>query len=163
MFNKVSIISAELDERSFAVLNQLRRAHFAPGRNYVDAHLTLFHHLPLELVLKTELLIPKEPIDVQLTRPFFMGAGTAIEVESEKLRELRTQLANTFSSHLTAQDRRLKRFHVTVQNKVDPKNAKQFFEQFKSVWVPMEGKVTGLLFWEYLGGPWKLVKSEKFI
>ncbi len=105
MFSKVCIITAELDERSFQGLNQLRKAHFPPERNQLDAHVTLFHQLPLELVLGSEIEIPKRPIDVQFTKPFFMGAGTAIEVESGALTKLRSQIALTFPTHLTAQDR----------------------------------------------------------
>ena len=106
--------------------------------------------------------LPKEAFDVKFSRPFFIGTGTAIEVESEELEILRSRLALNFSSHLTAQDMQVKSFHVTIQNKVKSSVAKQFFEQFKTEWTPVEGKVTGLLLWEYLGGPWKLVETKKF-
>ena len=162
MVTKVCIITAELDEGSHRVLSDLRKAHFPSHINFLDAHLTLFHHLPLELVLHEKLDLPNEPFDVNFSQPFFIGTGTAIEAESEELKILRSRLALTFSSHLTAQDKQLKRFHVTIQNKVRSNVAKQFFEQFKTEWTSMDGKVTGLLIWEYLGGPWKLVETKKF-
>ena len=40
------ILSAVLDARVQRRLDALRRAHFPPDRNHLDAHVTLFHHLP---------------------------------------------------------------------------------------------------------------------
>ena len=40
------ILSAVLDAPVQQRLDALRRAHFPPERNHLDAHVTLFHHLP---------------------------------------------------------------------------------------------------------------------
>ena len=40
------ILSAVLDAPVQQRLNVLRRAHFPAERNHLDAHVTLFHHLP---------------------------------------------------------------------------------------------------------------------
>ena len=40
------ILSAVLDAPVQERLDALRRAHFPPERNHLDAHVTLFHHLP---------------------------------------------------------------------------------------------------------------------
>jgi len=39
------ILTAEMDDDSFAWLAGLRRRHFPPERNFLPAHLTLFHRL----------------------------------------------------------------------------------------------------------------------
>jgi len=40
------ILTAVLDAPVQQRLDALRRAHFPPERNHLDAHVTLFHHLP---------------------------------------------------------------------------------------------------------------------
>ena len=40
------ILSAVLDAPVQRRLDALRRTHFPPDRNHLDAHVTLFHHLP---------------------------------------------------------------------------------------------------------------------
>ena len=40
------ILTLKLDQASFTRLDALRQAHFPPERNWLSAHLTLFHHLP---------------------------------------------------------------------------------------------------------------------
>ena len=40
------IITAEMGKADQAWANGLRRAHYPADRNMVDAHITLFHHLP---------------------------------------------------------------------------------------------------------------------
>ena len=40
------ILSAVLDGPVQRRLDALRRTHFPPHRNHLDAHVTLFHHLP---------------------------------------------------------------------------------------------------------------------
>ena len=42
------ILTLELDERSFAFFGAQRRRYFPPERNFIPAHLTLFHALPGE-------------------------------------------------------------------------------------------------------------------
>jgi hypothetical protein len=41
----IYILTAEMDDDSFAWLNGLRRAHFPVERNFLPAHLTVFHRL----------------------------------------------------------------------------------------------------------------------
>ncbi len=40
------IVTAVLGNADFAYFDDLRRTHFPSDRNYLRAHLTLFHHLP---------------------------------------------------------------------------------------------------------------------
>ena len=43
------IVTLKLDEDSRGYFNNLRRKYFPAHVNYLDAHLTLFHHLPSTL------------------------------------------------------------------------------------------------------------------
>jgi hypothetical protein len=56
------IISALLGPEDFGWLNDLRRAHFPPERNQLDAHLTLFHHLPLHRAGTQTAAEPADPL-----------------------------------------------------------------------------------------------------
>jgi hypothetical protein len=40
------ILTLKMDERSQERFDRLRERHFPPERNYLNAHLTLFHKLP---------------------------------------------------------------------------------------------------------------------
>jgi hypothetical protein len=42
------ILTLEMDTHSFEILDALRKKHFPPERNVLDAHITLFHKLPGE-------------------------------------------------------------------------------------------------------------------
>lgn len=44
------ILSLALDDEAQGRLDRLREAHFPPARNYLRAHLALFHHLPVAAV-----------------------------------------------------------------------------------------------------------------
>ena len=45
------IVTALLDEQAQEWFDRLRRNHFPPARNHLDAHLTLFHRLPDDPVI----------------------------------------------------------------------------------------------------------------
>ena len=44
------IVTALMGGADFAWADGLRRAHFPPERNWLPAHITLFHHLPPSLL-----------------------------------------------------------------------------------------------------------------
>jgi hypothetical protein len=48
--NKIAplILTLTFDERAFAFFEERRRRYFPPERNFIPAHLTLFHALPGE-------------------------------------------------------------------------------------------------------------------
>ena len=60
------ILTLQLDAQAFAFFNFLRQKHFPAKINYLDAHLTLFHHLPpdpavtevLENIAASQKIIP---------------------------------------------------------------------------------------------------------
>jgi hypothetical protein len=51
---------------------------------------------------------------------------------------------------------------VTVQNKASADTAKTLFAALSDTFATRTGHATGLLVWEYLGGPWKLARRLAF-
>ena len=147
-------------------LQQLRRAHFPPERNQVPAHLTLFHHLPpsleAELARRLSAYVATAKPKAMLTGIINLNGGTALRVESEELADIRLDLAEAFRGMLTPQDMAPWRPHVTIQNKVEPREAKQLQAQLRASFDPRPLAIKGLASWRYLGGPWEPIKQHIF-
>ena len=123
------IITAEMGKADQAWANALRRAHFPPERNYLDAHITLFHHLPpthlAEIKSRLAALASEYPPPVaHLGEVMMLGRGVAYRVDSPELMAIRGELAEQFAGLLIPQDQARPRLHITVQNKVEPAVAK---------------------------------------
>jgi 2'-5' RNA ligase len=144
----------------------LRAEHFPPGRNYLAAHITLFHALPGEHVdaLTADLAAAaaRPRFDVAVTGLRLLGRGVAYTLESGELAALRDGLASAWRPWLTAQDRQRHAPHVTVQNKVDPAVARTLFARLTTEFVPAAVPARGLGLWRYLGGPWGPVGKFPF-
>jgi len=160
------IVSALLGPQDFAWLNGLRQAHFPPERNHLDAHLTLFHHLPpsIEPELKQRLadLTRSRPPGAVAERVISLGRGTAIQIRSPDLALLREELAEAFAALLTPQDAASWRPHVTIQNKVAPEQAKALQNQLAQDFRARPVRIFGLAAWWYRGGPWELLARYPF-
>jgi len=161
------IVTAKIDEETQKFFDDLRRKHFPPERNFLSAHITLFHHLPAEKIFEIEDLLERIASDQQIfTLNFssvrFLGRGTAIEIESPELIDLHKKLAAHWRDVLTNQDKQKFKPHVTIQNKVAPDEAEKLFEQLKNNWKPKKGNAVGLHLWHYRGGPWESAKEFDF-
>lgn len=147
-------------------LQELRRIHFPPERNQVPAHLTLFHHLPptleRELGKRLGVYAAAPPPKARISGVIDLGAGTALRVESEELEDLRHDLAEAFRGMLTPQDRAPWRPHITIQNKVEPREARRLQERLRATFQPRPLSLKGLASWRYLGGPWQPIRSHVF-
>ncbi len=154
------ILTLTLDEEAAAFFEARRRAYFPPERNKVPAHLTLFHQLPGDELDRVEDVLadlaavtPALPLTVSGLR--FMGAGVAYEIEAPALVALRRAIAAEFASALTGQDGQPFKPHVTIQNKVAPKKAKELHETLIAFFSPFAATGIGLDLWHYRGGPWQ--------
>jgi hypothetical protein len=161
------IVTALLGKADFAFLNGLRRQHYPPERNKVDAHLTLFHHLPPSAAGDLKYRLNSETRDMiapqaRLSRVMSLGQGVAFGVESRELTEIRDRLAHAFSGLLIPQDQQIWRPHVTIQNKVQPAEAKALLDALSSDFKPRPLKIAGLASWYYRGGPWEPLSTHKF-
>lgn len=121
------ILTLLLDKSTQTRLNALRTAHFPAHRNYLAAHVTLFHALPLlnlpQIKADLEHLCElTEPYDLIVGPVFPMSnTGVGVDVESRKgrTRNLRERLLKRWRAtgvEMTNQDKHnLTRPHVTIQ------------------------------------------------
>ncbi len=161
------IITAKIDAASFDFFDDLRRRYFPPERNFLSAHITLFHHLPGDEIAAVEknlaeIVSERPPIKLDFPGVRFLGRGTAVEITAPELIALRTKLANGWQEFLTAQDQQKFKPHITVQNKTEPAQAKITYENLKTEWQSRTGTAVGLQLWHYLGGPWRLANEFIF-
>ncbi|TDH29365.1 2'-5' RNA ligase family protein [Segetibacter sp. 3557_3] len=165
MTNPPLIVTLAMGKEATALFNQLRIAHFPPERNFIDAHLTLFHALPNEPAITNtikEAATTQKPFELRITAPVSIGKGVAFKVESSELQSLHSRLQKHWKDVLTAQDKQKLWPHITIQNKVPPAEAKALLEQLLADFSPMQTIAAGLQLWEYLGGPWGFVGEYEF-
>ena len=161
------ILTVKLDADSFGYFDALRRKYFPSERNFLAAHVTLFHHLPGEKISQIEsdlksICAEYEAFEVRFPTLRFLGKGTAAEIESAQLIRLRSTLADVWDANLNNQDRQKFKPHITIQNKVAADEARKLYEELRPDWQTRTGKAVGLQLWHYLGGPWELAKEFAF-
>ncbi|MBO0356413.1 2'-5' RNA ligase family protein [Hymenobacter sp. BT186] len=161
------ILTLALDAETQLFFDELRQQHFPPERNYLAAHLTLFHHLPgADYATITEqlaqLATTQPPLDLAVTGVRFLGRGVAYTLECPPLQALHRALQTTWQPHLTPQDQQKLNPHVTVQNKVDPAVGRTLHQQLSVGFQPFEATGTGLHLWAYRNGPWEALQTFNF-
>ena len=147
-------------------LQELRRTHYPPERNQVPAHLTLFRHLPpsveRELDRRLAGYAREAPPSAEIVGVMDLGEGTALRVESEALEDIRHDLALSLRGLLMPQDQAAWSPHVTVQNKVEPREARRLQNELKAGFRPRPLAIRALATWLYRGGPWEPLKIYSF-
>ena len=161
------ILTLRMDDLSQLYFDRLREEHFPKARNFIPAHLTLFHKLPGDRereISETldDLRRQQRPLSLTAAGLVFMGRGVGYRLESPALQSVRRRLADAWWPWLGAQDRQGFRPHVTVQNKVPPDAARALHGRLEETFAPFEVGAEGLLLWRYLGGPWEPVGSYGF-
>ena len=91
-----------------------------------------------------------------------LGRGVAYRVESAELLAMRDELADAFTGLLIPQDQAAPRLHITIQNKVEPKEAKALHAVLSGIFRPHALAITGLSAYYYRGGPWEAIGSWSF-
>lgn len=166
MTNAPIIVSALFGSEDFSWLNGLRKAHFPPERNQLDAHLTLFHHLPpsIEPELRERLVrATKGPPPLAVADGLInLGRGVAIRIRTSQLAEIRDDIADAFYNLLTPQDAAGWRPHVTIQNKVSPEEARALYVELGQELRPRPLMISALAAWWYRGGPWEIIARFPF-
>ena len=162
------ILTLRLDEAHQARFDALREAYFPPERNYLSAHVTLFHKLPGDAFSAiafrlTRLASKTPPPEVSVEAPYLLGRGVAFRLSSPAVDALRRDLAEDWRNWLTPQDRGKARLHVTIQNKVPAAEAKALLSHLLPNFPPSAFRSPGLDLWRYLGGPWEYVAGFEFV
>ncbi len=161
------ILTAKMEASAYRFFQALRDAHFPAERNVVPAHITLFHHLPgteagaITDRLKAIARGTRAP-RVEVAGVRSLGQGVAYDLRSPELADLRDELAHAWDTLLIPQDRASFRPHVTVQNKVEGRVAKQLLGELARDFRPWTFTVEGFQLWRYLDGPWEPVNETRF-
>ena len=158
------MLTARMDRESQQYFDRLRERHFPPGRNYLAAHLTLFHALPGAQAKRIHSdmaeLVREQTAMMGLAAGLrFLGRGVAFLVECPQLMTLRAALARSWHEFLTPQDRQTWHPHITVQNKVEPEKARSLLDELQREFEPKPMVFEGLDLWYYDGGPWSLAQA----
>jgi len=161
------IITADMGKADQAWANGLRRAHFPAERNRVDAHITLFHHLPPshlpEIKSRLAALAQNYPAPTaNLSDVMLLGKAVAFRVDSPELLSLRDELADAFRGLLIPQDQATPKLHITIQNKVEPPVAKALHAHLLESFRPRPLAITGLSGHYYRDGPWEPIGRWSF-
>jgi 2'-5' RNA ligase len=161
------VLTLEMDGEAFAAFDALRREHYAPERNLVPAHVTLFHRLPAERAREIRLLLTKlasaeRPIDVEVGEAKVLQSGVAIFLDSPRLHALRERLAGEWWPWLEARDQAGFRPHVTIRTTESEAEARRTRESLGRGVLPRRLRGLGLHLWRYRDGPWESDRLFRF-
>ena len=139
------IVTAELGPADFAWLDGLRRTHYPSERNRLPAHLTRVKqaHASIQGLMD-------------------LGGGVAFRVISPELDRIRDELSHDLRGLVGAQDTGGWRPHVTIQNKVAPKIARDLIADLQREFRPRPLAISGLGLHRYLDGPWEKLAIYPF-
>jgi 2'-5' RNA ligase len=157
------LLTLKIDDATQQYFDSLRKQHFPPERNFLDAHLMLFHQLPAheqQIVDEIKRIASSTlAFDMLVTGPATIGRGVAYKIESQAMHKLMQQ---RWQEWLIPQDTHKVWPHITIQNKVEPTLAQETLKQVSIDFKPILITAQGLMLWEYQGGPWKFVDEWLF-
>ena len=161
------ILTAMMDEAAQVFFDDQRSRYFPQARNWLKAHITLFHVVPgkcLEPVQKQLQDAANSQCAIHAVASGIrkLGSGTAYDITCQDLCDFRNQLSKEWADWLTPQDRQKFKPHVTVQNKVSASEAHALADTLKASFKPFEFSITGIAVWRYDGGPWEPVSTHYF-
>lgn len=161
------ILTARIADIDLKPFELLRRQHFPPDRNFLQAHLTMFHRLPgertYEIVDALSMTFGNtEPFQASVAGVRHLGAGVAFNIASPEFMRIHAGLKSLFLPWLGGQDMQKWQPHITVQNKVSRSAADALHRNLLSEFEPRSILVEGLELWRYLGGPWRLEHTAIF-
>ena len=161
------VLTLDLDGEAFAELQALRRRYYAPERNVVPAHVTLFKALPGERFRDVRRLLQqaaeREPpieISVEEVRP--LEQGVAVFLRSPRLAALRDQLAREWEPWLAEPDRLRFQPHATIATTGSEAEARRLVRQVSAELRLRRIVGAGLHLWRYRDGPWEDVRVFRF-
>lgn len=161
------LVTAELPPDILAWADHLRKANYPPERNRLQAHVTLFHALPpssrdeVEQLLRSIASEVAAP-DAQVTGLMDLGRGTALAVDSPGMAALHERLAERLHGLTQQQDARELRLHITVQNKVARRLAKELQAELETQFRPRGFRFAGFGLYGWDGSLWNFERLYPF-
>jgi 2'-5' RNA ligase len=159
------IVTLKPDDKSHRFFTGLRKQYFPPAINYLEAHLTLFHHLPSDNPEVNDALAEmanRASFEMQVAGLMHTGFGVAFTIESADLVALRSSLQHRFHEWLIPQDKQKFRPHITIQNKVTPLESKELYRELSENFKLFSITAVGFDTWLYKNGPWEHLESYLF-
>jgi 2'-5' RNA ligase len=161
------ILTARICDNDLKPFDRLRQEHFPPDRNFLVAHLTMFHRLPGEYREQVvqhliEVAAQHSPITADISGLRHLGAGVAFTIASPELQDIHAKLRRAFMPWLGGQDMQKWQPHITIQNKVSKLAADALHAVLSREFRPHTVEIIGLDLWRYLGGPWQHETSALF-
>lgn len=160
------VITLQLDQNASAFFNDLRKRFYPPSRNFLEAHLALFHRLPAGEGSISEDLhrwrLKHGPFALQFTGLKHLGKGVAYRAECPALLAMHRQMQQQWQAWLIPQDKQKLWPHVTIQNKVAEEEARQTLTQLQASFQPFMACGIGFRVLLYKGGPWRWVSDHPF-
>lgn len=161
------ILTARVPQSDLEPFDLLRQKHFPPDRNFLTAHLTMFHRLPGEyrdqlVAHLATVAVEQRPITADVVGLRHLGAGVAFTIASPELQAIHFRLRRAFLPWLGGQDMQKWQPHITVQNKVSKLAAGTLHTALVEKFRPHTIEIIGLDIWRYLGGPWEHESSAMF-
>ena len=158
--SKPFIVTAELPPAVLAWADGLRRQHFPPERNWLKAHVTLFHAFAPSLHDELHRMLGGiaaefAPAEARIDCLMNLGGGTALKIDSPAMLEIRQRIADHFHGALTAQDAHRPRLHITIQNKVTSQGARTLQAVLGPSLTPRRFHFTGLGLHRYCNPHWE--------
>jgi 2'-5' RNA ligase len=161
------VLTLEMDGEAFAALDALRHRHYAPERNMVPAHVTLFRRLPGERSREIKAFLAQtvstqKPIDIPPGEVRASERGVAVFLHSPQLAALREELAREWQPWLAEEDRSGFRPHITIQSNVSDAEAHRTRQAIAATFRVPRIRGTGLHLWRYRDGPWESERLFRF-
>ena len=91
-----------------------------------------------------------------------LDSGVALRIASPELEAIRDELAAEFRGLLTVQDQGSWTPHVTIQNKVEPSEARKLLCEMRASFEPRAIEIAGLQLIRYVEGEWEPVARFAF-
>lgn len=154
------ILTFRLDSGSQALLDEWRASYFPPSRNYLKAHLTIYHQLPGQKLVSIQealqrVVANEKPTDLHFDGLKHHQGFVGITLSAPGVVGIKERLDLEFKDVLRAQDRQGYRPHITVTNLGSPGDAKRCYDQLSKMFIPWTGCAVGLDLYHYHGGPWE--------
>ncbi|OJF94946.1 2'-5' RNA ligase family protein [Pararhizobium antarcticum] len=161
------ILTSRVSDDDLAPFDLLRRKHFPADRNFLRAHLTMFHRLPGEHMQQiVEQLMAVAAGQAQMKAEVYglrhLGAGVAFRIASPDLQDVHARLRRAFIPWLGGQDMQTWQPHITIQNKVSKQAADTLHAALMTEFQPHAIAITGLDLWLYQNGPWQHERTVLF-
>lgn len=161
------IVCLKMDRLSFERLSAWRKLYFPPERNFLDAHLTLYHRLPFpahEIIRDAlrNLTMRRESFVLTFEQIVHHQLFLGIKLATPEVVQLKKELDRDLTLWLAPQDRQTIVPHVTVSNNGQLEAVDRAKEELEKTFVPWQGRAEGLQLFRYRRGPWEWLEDFSF-